>query len=325
MSGPTAAVIQPLPGIGDMVWHVPALHALADRHGPLLLIARPRSSAHLLLAGDPAIGEVTYLGQDRGGLGKLAGFWQLVRLLRRRRPARVYVLHHAARYALAAALAGVPERFGYGIGRQPLWLNKGAMLGDAHRNTFPLEKSRLFLEGLAIPVPEREPRLWAAPAAKLRLAARFGHLARPWIALGVGASESWKRWPAHSFARLLDGLEGPGTRFILGGPDEAALVAAIAGGRANTLALSDLALDEVLALLGDCACFVGNDSGLLNMAAAMGIRALGIFGATPPLAHHAGLTAVLPSDGQFSQADGMARITPEAVLAALAPWLRTTC
>ncbi|MSO76504.1 MAG: lipopolysaccharide heptosyltransferase family protein [Alphaproteobacteria bacterium] len=323
---PTTAVIQPLPGIGDMVWHGPALHALAGHHGPILLVARPRSRARQLFAADPAIGHVEYLGRDRGALGKLAGLAHLVRLLGRHRPDRVYVLHHAARYALAAALAGVPERLGYGIGRQTLWLNAGAMLGAAHRNTFPLAKSRLFLEGLAIPVPELEPRLAVAATARTRLLARFAGLARPWVGLGVGASETWKRWPAPSFARLLADLDERlgGTRFVLGASDEADLVATIAEGRPNTVPVSDLPLDAVMALMAECAFFVGNDSGLLNLAAALGITAFGLFGATPPLAYTSRLRAILPPGGQPGQAGGMAGIAPDRVLDALESVLKTT-
>ena len=47
------AVVQPLPGIGDMVWHLPHLRAIAAHAGaPVTLIAKPRSLADQLLTGD---------------------------------------------------------------------------------------------------------------------------------------------------------------------------------------------------------------------------------------------------------------------------------
>ena len=46
-------VIQPLPGIGDVVWHLPHLKALAaaSPDGRVTLMARPRTRAAELLEG----------------------------------------------------------------------------------------------------------------------------------------------------------------------------------------------------------------------------------------------------------------------------------
>ncbi|MSO76796.1 MAG: hypothetical protein EXQ87_07775 [Alphaproteobacteria bacterium] len=227
------------------------------------------------------------------------------------------------RYGLACA--GVPERLGYGVGRQTLWLNKGPMLGTTHRNTFALDKCRLLLEGLTIPVPEREPRLIVAPATRARLLAKFADRPRPWVGFGVGASKTWKLWPVRSFDRLLDGLDKrlPGTRFVLGAPTEADRVAAVAN-RPNTVPASNLPLDEVMALVAECTFLVGNDSGPLNLAVAMGTVAFGLFGTTPPLVYTTRLKAIVPPGDQFSRTDGMARITPDDVLELLGPVLNPT-
>jgi heptosyltransferase-2 len=64
------------------------------------------------------------------------------------------------------------------------------------------------------------------------------------------------------------------------------------------------------ALLRHCQYCVGNDTGVLNMAVANGVPALGLFGATPPLAHDPLLQALA---GQ-----GMDAITVDAVVARLA-------
>jgi heptosyltransferase II len=82
---PNVAVVQPLPGIGDMIWHLPHLHALAAAAGrAVTLIAKPRSAADQLLGADPAVRDIIWLdrnpqGQRRGrhdglrGLLRLAG------------------------------------------------------------------------------------------------------------------------------------------------------------------------------------------------------------------------------------------------------------
>src|SRR5271166_619458 len=60
---PNVAVVQPLPGIGDMIWHLPHLRALAAAAagGAVTLIAKPRSAADQVLAAEPAVREVVWL------------------------------------------------------------------------------------------------------------------------------------------------------------------------------------------------------------------------------------------------------------------------
>ena len=64
------------------------------------------------------------------------------------------------------------------------------------------------------------------------------------------------------------------------------------------------------------AFYVGNDTGVMNLAASVGLRSYGLFGAMPPFHHASRIVPVLPPDGP-SMPDGMARITPDAVLAVI--------
>lgn len=53
--GPVA-VIQPLPGIGDMVGRMPYIRAIAAHAGePVTLLTKPRSVADQLLADEPSV------------------------------------------------------------------------------------------------------------------------------------------------------------------------------------------------------------------------------------------------------------------------------
>ena len=66
------AVVQPLPGIGDMIWHLPHLRALAAVCGPLTLIAKPRSGAAELLAAEPAVRDIIWLDRNPAGTARVA-------------------------------------------------------------------------------------------------------------------------------------------------------------------------------------------------------------------------------------------------------------
>jgi heptosyltransferase-2 len=81
----------------------------------------------------------------------------------------------------------------------------------------------------------------------------------------------------------------------------------------------DLPLIEAAALLRVADLFVGPSSGPLNLAAAGGTRAFGLFGSTPVLTYSKFIHAIVPEGGPCP--GGMARIAPEQVLERIAPYL----
>lgn len=317
-------VIQPLPGIGDMVWHLPHLHALAaaSPDGRVSILTKPRSQADALLAADPAIDRVLWVERNPGRHDGIGGFFRLVALLHRFDFARVWVLHDSTRYFWAALLAGIPQRFGYGKGLQRLLQTSPVRLPrDGPRHPFDKAHRLLVLHGLH---PEHyEPRLHVGEAACARVDAAYARAPRPWIAFGIGSSEPFKQWGQDRFAELARRVRAAvdASVLLLGGPREADMarqIAAQAGGERNRVyTATDLGIDETAALVSRCRLYVGNDTGVLNVAAAVGVDALGLFGGSPPLSHSRHIHALAPPDGPRTGYDGagMAGITVEAVLA----------
>ena len=111
---------------------------------------------------------------------------------------------------------------------------------------------------------------------------------RRWIAVAPGAKHPTKQWPAERFAALCGRLadEGFGV-IVMGGPDEATTIARVvddardAGPPQAVRAWPvDRSLDESAAVLGACDLLVGNDSGLVHLAEAVGTPAVVLFGPT---------------------------------------------
>jgi heptosyltransferase III len=110
---------------------------------------------------------------------------------------------------------------------------------------------------------------------------------RPFIAFGAGANWIGKRWaPAHfaTLARALTHDTGPLPGHdvgLFGGPGDADTAAAVMAA-APEIRWRDLTgthpLLTVAAALRKAALFVGNDSGLMHMAAAVETRTIGLFG-----------------------------------------------
>lgn len=121
--------------------------------------------------------------------------------------------------------------------------------------------------GIRIPAEERE-----------RAARRVGKRA---IAVAPGSRWRAKRWSG--FATLCDGLVAAGHRIVLlGDARDREFTAPIAAtlGNACIDAAGQATLIETAALVAQCESFVGNDSGLMHLAEAVGVPVVTLFGPT---------------------------------------------
>jgi ADP-heptose:LPS heptosyltransferase len=129
------------------------------------------------------------------------------------------------------------------------------------------------------------PVAWTNAADRARAVALLPNA--PVIALGPTANWAGKVWPAERFVALFQALEAnvPGARpAVFAGPGaaERAMAAPVLEALPDAIDLAGkLTLPEAAACLARCRLFVGNDSGLMHLAAAAGTPTLGLFGPTP--------------------------------------------
>lgn len=166
--------------------------------------------------------------------------------------------------------------------------------------------------------PPPAPVAWVAPQDRARANALLP-VHGPVIGLGPTANWAPKIWPPERFAALFRALAAnalPGAvPAVLGGPGEAerAMATPLLTLLPEAIDLvGTLSLPEAAACLGRMALFVGNDSGLMHLAAATGAPTLGLFGPTPaaeyaPIGRRA--ASVVAADGR------MAGVTVAEVLA----------
>ncbi|HCR65747.1 MAG: ADP-heptose--LPS heptosyltransferase [Oceanicaulis sp.] len=131
-------------------------------------------------------------------------------------------------------------------------------------------------------------RIWLDAAAEAR-ADRELPADRAVLALSPAASAVFKEWPTERFAQLAlrltapDGVLPGAAIALFGGPGDEARAQAVAEGLGERTVIDltgKLDLVEAAACLKRAALFVGNDSGLMHMAAAAGTPTLGLFGPT---------------------------------------------
>lgn len=325
------ALVQPRVGIGDMIWHLPHLRAVARRVvGRVTLVARPRSRADQLVSAADGIDEVFWVERDQwtpaGRHQGVSGWLRLTAEIRARRFDAALLLTRSRALTLAFAAAGVPARWGYGFGSQRVLLNRPPYLPERARALHPYDQATAWLEATGLALAEPEPRLQVAEEARERVRARLDAgtgaatgATGAVIALGIAASDAWKQWPVPCFAELASALllAGWGRVALIGGEAERGAAEAILGrlgeSAARVVPVLGWDLREVAALVEDAALYAGNDTAVLNIAAAVGTRAYGLFGATPVLLHSPNIVAVVPPGGPDRDA-GMGRITVAAVL-----------
>jgi heptosyltransferase-2 len=320
------AVIQPLPGIGDMVWHLPHIRAIAAHTGaPVTLLAKPRSLADQLLVNEAAVGDILWVDLNpngrRGDYDGVGGFRRLVRTLRERDFGSVVLLHHSDRLAAAAWMAGIRDRRGYGWGRQRWFLNTGPFLPEDVKKLHQHTRATRYLAAAGVTLPSAEPALSVSGAMRAEAMARLGDVGGGFVAIGIGSSEKLRQWGSERFAGLAAALLDAGwpALVLMGGAEDLTAAAAIVNGVGDRGGRVRLALGwqltDVMGAVSEAAFYVGNNTGVMNIAAAVGTRTYALFGTTAPFDHASQIVPVTVPD--IGAHDGMARLTLGPVLEAI--------
>ncbi len=295
-AGPVLLLVLPN-WLGDVVMTLPALDALAATQGPLQVAVRRRWAP--LFAGDPRVAGL--LIHERGGRwGHVLSVPRLAAQWRRSRPDAVLLGPPSWRVAAAAALAGIPVRVGYRTDARGPLLTQAVPLDEPRGSThYADQMTRLAAAllracggdlGPPVATSPRLPGLAAMPATEL------GAGPRAWVVCAGTTYGPAKTWPAARMAELLRlAVTQAGLRVLLLGDALAGAFAAqmrgaadvpwrheTAGGPGVVDLVGRTGLHEAVGLLKAGEVFVGNDSGLMHLAAAVGCPTVGLFGSSSP-------------------------------------------
>lgn len=227
----------------------------------------------------------------RGGLpDRLKELVRLTALLRKEQFDLAFVLHRAWQFNLLAWLSGIPRRVGYSRGREGIGLtdrvspvpfrNERESYLDLLRVLgFPAvyERSYYYLS-------REEDRFLAdfLEQNHIREADRLVGLA-PGGGRNVKSYMPTRRWPIQNFVHLAKKLlENNCKVVLLGGPDEKDLAESILSECPSCMDALNLSYGEMASVLRRCQLYIGNDSGPLHIADAMGTTTLSLYGPTDP-------------------------------------------
>jgi heptosyltransferase II len=321
----STVVIQTKQGIGDVIWHLPFIRAIAAASGEdaVTFLALPSTYARELLQAEPCVARTLYFENRGSEFERGLHILRLISMLRRLRCETVWILDRSARPAFCALMAGVRRRIGVGLGRQRLFItNVGINPRLAHAP--PIEWLSALMASMGIEC-STEPHLRLPIEVVETIGERYHQHPSPRVVLALGGSHPAKDWPMRYWMQFMSELRTrmSGTIFVIGGPDHAEraqhLIASTQG--TPTVNACDLTILEAAALMRRADLFVGPDSGPMNVAAAVGIPSFGLFGATRVLSYSRFIYPILPDDGGPATLDGMQRISPGQVLERIAPYL----
>jgi heptosyltransferase-2 len=328
----STAVIQTKQGIGDVIWHLPFIRAVAAAApgGAVTFLTLPSTQARELLAAESCVAKTLYFENRGSELARGAQIVRLIGMLRELRCDTVWVLDKTVRPALCAYAAGVRTRIGVGLGLQRLFITNPGI--DSHlARELPIEWLKALMAAMHLDC-DTEPNLRLPPEIVAAIWQRFNGYPRPWAVLALGGSHPAKDWPMPHWLEFATRLRRTfaGTMFVIGGPQQHAravdlIDASQPGATAGAVNASTLSIVEAAALLKHAQVFVGPDSGPMNVAAAVGTPAVALFGATRVLAYSRFIIPVRSDDGGPPTMDGMTRISPARVLERMEPYLRKTC
>ena len=274
--------------IGDVVMISPAVRAIREHFDRARIAILAKRWVLEALRGNPYYDELFEYdseGIHRGAAGRL----RLVRELRRARFDLAILFQKAFEAAALAFLAAVPMRVGYVSDSRRLLLTHPVPLPPPE--THHLEAFLGIARALGCPVRDPYPFFHLDAEAQERARDLLESVGRapgsPLVALHPGSSKSPRAWHAERFALLgRDLTEKVGAQIVLlGGPADEALLEQIASSLpppSLLLSSPNLSIREMAAILERCHLFVGNDSGPMHVAAALGVPTVGIFGPGSP-------------------------------------------
>ncbi|MFC1591416.1 lipopolysaccharide heptosyltransferase II [Thermodesulfobacteriota bacterium] len=333
--------------IGDVIVATPAIQSLKENFPRARIDFLAKSSTRGLLEGNPHIHTVQVCDPFWMRAKQPFSLFQLIRLtlkLRHERYDLALELRGNPFNILLLFLSGSRRRAGYGA--QGLGFLLTTVVPYDGTPKHETDRNLDILRGLGLDVVSHMPELAVTPAG-CALAGNFLSEHRLTdhkriVCIHAGAPWPARRWPPERFAALADTLiETHKAKVVfIGGPDERALSEGIQAlmqepNRQHAcVAAGETTLPGLAALLKKGRLFIGNDSGPMHIACAVGTPAIGLFGPQTPASFGpcgASDTAIHKNTGcspcvqkenrgctkGLSCCEGLLAITPEDILEAI--------
>ena len=308
--------------LGDLIWQLPYIKAISDHQSQKVdLIVREKTQAKNILKDLSHINSVNY-NNFRKGFSYWVDVFKLMIIFFRNKYSHVYILDKVNKPAIAARLCGIKNIIGPGIGNQKKWLTVNKYLTYEDWNLSYSEQSQKMLSLNSIPISDIYPKLeininrYKEGNIDLEVKGKK-------IAFGIDSFEDYKMWYEEDFVDLADKLYEKKLFdyiYLICGREKSYLADKIINLSKKNYFIncSNKNLSGIIFALKSSRFLVGNNSGPINLAAALNIKSFGLI-ANDPIDElkYSKIKIITPENYdniRCREREGMKKLTVERVL-----------
>ena len=309
--------------LGDLIWQLPYIKAISDHHAQKVdLVVRKKTQAKEILKDLNHINKIHY-NEFRKGLTYWIDVFKLKKIFDLEKYDYVYILDKVNKPAIAAKLAGIKNIIGPGFQNQKKWITVKNYLDEKDWKLNYSEQSQKLLKINSIILNDKFPNL-EVNIERLKVGNDDLMIDGKKIAFGVDSFEDYKMWFEEDFIKLADLLHEKGLFdyiYLVCGPDKSNVAKKIINdsGKKYFIDCSNKDLIGVILAIKNSAFYIGNNSGPLNLSAALGVKTFGLI-ANDPVSElkYSKITPITPQDYKDDiwtrNREGMKKLKPDEVL-----------
>ncbi len=271
--------------LGDLIWQLPYIKAISEHHNEKIdLIVRKKTQAQNILKDLNHINKI-YYNDFRKGLAYWIDVFKLKKIFNLEKYDFVYILDKVNKPAIAAKLAGIKNIIAPGLKNQKKWITVKNYLNEEDWNLNYSEQSQKFLKINSINIREKFPKL-EVNIERFKDGNSDLLVKGKKIAFGVDSFEDFKMWYEEDFIKLADLLYEKKLFdfiYLICGPEKSYIAKKIIQNSKKPYFIdcSNKDLSGVILAIKNSNFFIGNNSGPINLSAALGVKTFGLIANAP--------------------------------------------
>ena len=317
--------------LGDLIWQLPYIKAISDHHkSPIDLIVREKTQAKNILFDLDYIENIFY-NNYRKGFGYWIDVFKLTKNFYINKYKYLYMLDKVNKPGIAAKIVGIKNVIGPGFGNQKKWITNNKILEEKDLKLSYSEQSQKLLKINSIPVNNRIPYL-KVNTERLKKNNNDILIKGKKISFGIDSFEDFKMWYEEDFVKLANLLYEKKLFdyiYLICGPEKKHIAEKIINLSKKNFFIdcSNKKLDGIILAIKNSEMFIGNNSGPLNLAAALNIKTFGLI-ANDPISElkYSNIKTIIPEDYVdniwIRDRKGMKKLTVERVFSKLLEYLK---
>ena len=308
--------------LGDLIWQLPYIKAISDHHHEKIdLVVRKKTQAQNIFSDIEHINKIFY-NDFRKGVNYWIDVFKLIKIFYQNKYDYVYILDKVNKPAIAAKIIGIKNIIGPGIGNQKKWLTCNNFLTDEDWKDSYSKQSQKFLNINSIQINNLYPEIDINTSQFEK--GNFDLLIKgKKIAFGIDSFEDYKMWYEEDFVELANLLYEKKLFdyiYLICGPEKSYLADKMINLSQKKFFIncSQKNLTGIILALKNSDFFVGNNSGPLNLAAALKVKSFGLI-ANDPITElkYSKIEIIrpddLPDDYRLRDRMGMKKLRPKDV------------